>query len=133
MQAPWLWPRIEGTKSLYQLDATVDEGAAERPEVQEGQAGHSGQSGLATGTEKRRNEQSEERQSQTLKCVWGEISGEGVREVPPDNTHYERLRQQVLLGGEEGSGGKEEGEGSPAKVMGRGEDRGHRGGAVPEQ
>lgn len=47
----WAW---RAANSLYRLDATVDEGAAGRPEVQEGQAGRSGQSGLATGTENRR-------------------------------------------------------------------------------
>ena len=60
---PWLQPRIWGgpsslgvraANSLYWLDATADEGAAGRPEVQEGQAGRSGQSGLATGTENRK-------------------------------------------------------------------------------
>jgi hypothetical protein len=40
--------------SLYRLDATVDEGAAGRSEAQEGRAGRSEQSGLATGTENRR-------------------------------------------------------------------------------
>lgn len=49
-----LQPANEAANSLYRLDATVDEGAAGRPEVQEGQAGRSGQSGLATGTENRR-------------------------------------------------------------------------------
>ena len=44
---------VRPANSLYGLDATVDEGAAGRPEVQEGQAGRSGQSGLATGTENR--------------------------------------------------------------------------------
>lgn len=39
--------------SLYRLDATAD-GAAGRPEAQEGQAGRSAPSGLATGTENRR-------------------------------------------------------------------------------
>ena len=62
-RVPWLQPRIWGgpsslgvraANSLYWLDATADEGAAGRPEVQEGQAGRSGQSGLATGTENRK-------------------------------------------------------------------------------
>lgn len=47
-------PEVRAANSLYKLDATVDEGAAGWPEVQEGQAGHSGPSGLATGTENRR-------------------------------------------------------------------------------
>lgn len=53
----WEGPRSLGAraaKCLYRLDATVDEGAAGRPVVQEGQAGCSGPSGLATGTENRR-------------------------------------------------------------------------------
>lgn len=45
---------VRAANSLYKLDATVDEGAAGWPEVQAGQAGHSGPSGLATGTENRR-------------------------------------------------------------------------------
>lgn len=45
---------VRAANSLYRLDATVDEGAAGRPEVQEGRAGRSGQSGLATGTENRK-------------------------------------------------------------------------------
>lgn len=44
---------VRAANSLYRLDATAD-GAAGRPEVQEGQAGRSGQSGLATGTENRK-------------------------------------------------------------------------------
>ena len=60
---PWPQPGVWGgpsslgvraANSLYWLDATADEGAAGRPEVQEGQAGRSGQSGLATGTENRK-------------------------------------------------------------------------------
>lgn len=47
----WEW---KAANSLYRFAATVDEGAAGRPEVQEGQAGCSGRSGLATGTENRR-------------------------------------------------------------------------------
>lgn len=47
----WEW---KAANSLYRFDATVDEGAAGRSEVQEGQAGCSGRSGLATGTENRR-------------------------------------------------------------------------------
>lgn len=47
----WEW---RAANSLNRLDATADEGAAGRPEVQEGRAGRSGQSGLATGTENRR-------------------------------------------------------------------------------
>lgn len=47
-------PGLRAANSLYTLDATADEGAAGRPQVQEGQAGRSAQSGLATGTENRR-------------------------------------------------------------------------------
>lgn len=45
---------MRAANSLYRLDATADEGAAGRLEAQEGQAGRSAQSGLATGTENRR-------------------------------------------------------------------------------
>ena len=64
---PWLQPGVWGgpsslgvraANSLYWLDATADEGAAGRPEVQEGQAGRSGQSGLATGIIKQKTEDS---------------------------------------------------------------------------
>lgn len=62
-QVPQLQPRawggpsslgVRAANSLYRLDATADEGAAGRPEVQERQAGRSGESGLATGTESRK-------------------------------------------------------------------------------
>lgn len=75
-----LQPRVRGgpsslgvraVNSLYRLDATADEGAAGRPEVQEGQAGRSAQSGLATGTENRREMNSVKRGRD------GEVKGVG--------------------------------------------------------
>lgn len=117
---------VRAANSLYWLDATADEGAAGRPEVQEGQAGRSGQSGLATGTENRK-----EMNRVKIGREWGrakqwgggqrqagkEVTGGGQRPLGvhplwgtgrPQNGG---LRQQMLLGERKGMEG---GEGSLA-------------------
>lgn len=71
-RVPAAWER-KAANSLYRVDATVDEGAAGRSEVQEGQAGCSGWSGLATGTENRR-------EMKRVKRRRGTTAGEGRRE-----------------------------------------------------
>lgn len=99
----WEW---KAANSLYRFDATVDEGAAGRSEVQEGQAGCSGRSGLATGTENRR-EMKRVKRRETLQQGGGE-GGEPqgrAKGVPPGDTSVvgqpgqEDIRQQMLLVG----------------------------------
>lgn len=84
-------------KCLYRLDATVDEAAAGRPVVQEGQAGRSGPSGLATGTENRREMNRVKRgRDREVKAVgWEgmqrsegrEVGKVGDKGAPPGDTH----------------------------------------------
>lgn len=84
---------VRAANSLNRLDATVDAGPAGRPAVLEGQAGRSAQSGLATGTENRREMNRVKRgRDREVKCVcvggrrsrggvgsqqWGEAGGMG--------------------------------------------------------
>lgn len=131
---PWLQPGVWGgpsslgvraANSLYWLDATADEGAAGRPEVQEGQAGRSGQSGLATGTENRK-----EMNRVKIRREWGRAKqlgggaeaggqgspGVGDTEAPPGAPYLgDREAPECgfeaadAAGREEGHGGEEKG------------------------
>lgn len=88
---------VTAANSLYRLDATAtDEGAAGRPEVQEGQAGRSGQSGLATGTENRKEMNRVKRRRERSQSIGGrgqrregseEARGVGDMGAPSDDTH----------------------------------------------
>lgn len=89
--------------SLYRFAATVDEGAAGRPEVQEGRAGCSGRSGLATGTENRKEMKRGKRgRDSTAGGEGGEEGGKAQGRPPGDTfvvgqSQQEGLRQQMLL------------------------------------
>lgn len=139
---PWPQPRVWGgpsslgvraANSLYWLDATADEGAAGRPEVQEGQAGRSGQSGLATGTENRKemNRVKIGRERGSAK-QWGAGRGRRARKSRVGDT--EAPRGAPTLGDREApergfeaadAAGREEGHGGRRRVLGTG--RGKRG------
>ena len=140
---PWPQPGVWGgpsslgvraANSLYWLDATADEGAAGRPEVQEGQAGRSGQSGLATGTENRKetNRVKIGRERGRAK-QWGVGRGRRARKSWVGDT--EASWGAPTLGDrkapEQGfdaadAAGREEGHGGRRRVLGTG--RGKRGG-----
>lgn len=139
---PWPQPGVWGgpsslgvraANSLYWLDATADEGAAGRPEVQEGQAGRSGQSGLATGTENRKetNRVKIGRERGRAK-QWGVGRGRRARKSRVGDT--EASRGAPTLGDREAAergfeaadaAGREEGHGGRRRVLGTG--RGKRG------
>lgn len=72
---------MKAANSLYRFAATVDEGAAGRPEVQEGRAGCSGRSGLATGTENRREMKRGKRRREIAQQVGKSKKREGRRRV----------------------------------------------------
>lgn len=96
----WEW---KAANSLYRFAATVDEGAAGRPEVQEGRAGCSGRSGLATGTENRKEMKRGKRGRDSTAGREGGEEGGKTQGRPPGDTfvvgqsQQEGLQQQMLL------------------------------------
>lgn len=91
---------MKAANSLYRFAATVDEGAAGRPEVQEGRAGCSGRSGLATGTENRREMKRGKRKREIAQQVGMSKKREGRRRVGQrESFQVTPLWREVTTGG----------------------------------
>lgn len=113
MEVPLLQPRawggpsslgVRAANSLNRLDATVDAGPAGRLAVLEGQAGRSAQSGLATGTENRKEMNRVKRgRDREVKCVWrgGGGVGEGWEVSSGGRRDGEPLQGTPTLGDRE--------------------------------